>query len=34
MTYLICNVQEADNKARELYIKMAEKGVCIIDDLP
>ena len=34
MTHLVYNVQEADNKARELCIKIAEKGVYIIDDSP
>ena len=34
MTYLVYNVQEADNKVRKFHIKMAEKRVHIIDDLP
>ena len=34
MTNLVHNVQEADNEARELHLKMAEKGVCTIDDSP
>ena len=32
--YLVHNIQEADNEARKLCTKMAEKGVCIINDSP
>ena len=34
MIHLVHNMQEADNKARKLHIKIAEKGVHIIDDSP